>query len=186
MFDTHLRIKDFVWDPAKDIVHLSGPPLDGRVNEFFPIHSLPRLVELFEKQFPRQIEKMEKLSVFSHFWSDDEFGSEQTEWALVKCPKLKEFIVVLDIEYERECVLRVERLGWILDPDENAWSIPEDIEKSIDNVRSLFGKCGLESSSVGMVPRVRVVMDKSRIFGQENMSIRLRCSPCKLYDIQNI
>jgi hypothetical protein len=183
MFNGTLHIRDFVWDPANDVVNLAGPPLCERVNGFFPIHDLPRMAELFERQFPREIKKMEKLSVSSHFWEEQGFRSYRSakpEWALVKCPKLKELIVLPDQNYELECCRRLEHNLFF---DEYVWSVPGDIEKSIDCIRSLLGKNGAENSSVGISPRVRVVMDKSRIIGEENLSMRLRCSPCQLDDI---
>jgi hypothetical protein len=158
-----------------------------RVDKFFPIQDLARLVELFERQFPREIKKMERLSVSSHFWADNELKNhrlEQPERALIKCPKLKEFIVLLDMKYEWECLRGLRRnIFYLMSPDVYVWSVPEDIEKSIDSIRSLLRKKGVENSSVGMSPRVRVVMDKSRIFGEENLSIRLRCSFYQLDDI---
>jgi hypothetical protein len=187
MFNCTLHIRDFVWDPANDVVNLAGPPLSRKVNEFFPIHDLPRMAELFERQFPREIQKMERLSVASHFWADNgsmNFRLGKPEGALVKCPKLKEFIVLPDMDYEWECFHGLRRnLVYLMSPDEHVWSVPEDIEKSIDSVKSTLGKDGAENSSVGMSPRVRVVKDKSRIFGEESLSIRLRCSPCQLDDI---
>jgi hypothetical protein len=158
-----------------------------RVNELFPIQDLPRLAELFERQFPSEIKKMERLSVSSHFWADHgsrNCRSGKPEWALVKCPKLKEFIVLPDVNYEWECVRGLrQNLNYLMSPEEHVWSVPKDIEKSIGSVRSLLGKNGAEDSSVGMSPRVRVVMDKSMIFGEENLSMRLRCSPCELDNI---
>jgi hypothetical protein len=187
MFNCTLHIRDFVWDPVNDVVNLAGPPLSMRVDKFFPIQDLARLVELFERQFPREIKKMERLSVSSHFWADDELKNhrlEQPERALIKCPKLKEFIVLLDMKYEWECLRGLRRnIFYLMSPDVYVWSVPEDIEKSIDSIRSLLRKKGVENSSVGMSPRVRVVMDKSRIFGEENLSIRLRCSFYQLDDI---
>jgi hypothetical protein len=188
MFNGTLHIRDFVWDPANDVVSLAGPPLCKRVNEFFPIHDLPRMTELFERQFPREIKKMERLSVSSHFWEEQgfrSFRSAKPEWALVKCPKLKEFVVLPDSNYEWECCRRLEyNLFHPMRPEpDHVWSVPGDIEKSIDCIRSLLGKNGAENSSLGMSPKVRVVMDKSGILGEENLSMRLRCSPCQLDDI---
>jgi hypothetical protein len=88
---------------------------------------------------------------------------------LMRLERLKEFIVMIDKPWEREC-LDESRLWW-------GWEIQKDIAGALENVEKRAARYPDFTSPPGgwKVPVVRVVRSEEGIVGGENEEMELRC-----------
>jgi hypothetical protein len=167
-FYPRIDYKEMMWNPKVDVVDFLSA--DGTTLE------MNRLLPMFAKQFPLQAKRVQRLALPSSFWDSP---SSQRDigmiWPLIDCITLKEFIVVLDEDYEIKGVEIWRRIGY---SNPRPWILPHDIGDHIDRLRDHCKKWVPEYNPLGEKPVVRIVKNESGLFTDEDRQLVLRCFPC--------
>jgi hypothetical protein len=141
------------------------PEFDTVMFEKHPFHNKTGAFDLFELQFPQQMNEVQSIAVKSTLWDWDAQYKTAIYAPLPLFAQLKEFIVVVEESYEHWCSsLKVYFLGAC----NNTWSLPRDIECSM--------KAFKESAKHGdwCVPRVRIVRFQEDIVTPIGLKIETR------------
>jgi hypothetical protein len=155
-----------MWNPRIDILFLKDSNvLCGE----HPLSALRPCFDLFFEQFPEQVKEVQKIAVWSSYWPQSMKLSPDVLIPLMRLETLKEFIVMIDKPWEREC-LDESRLWWI----------QKDIAGVLENVEKRAARYPDFTSPPGgwKVPVVRVVRSEEGIVGGEKEDMELRCENC--------
>ena len=128
--------------------------------------SIPRLLQVCEKNYPTETKEVKYLAVPTRFWPRRKHDYIEVVWPLIDFLSLKELAVVIDMNYEDRCAANI---SW-----DGTWMIPENLEDKLDALRAHYEKYGPEYHPLPKKPSVRVVMDKKGVLSGEDLHVNLR------------
>lgn len=158
-----------MWCPGLDIVSLLQAMTKPHTMDHLPfIPPLP----IFDKQFPAEISEIKNLVVPSTMWSAGQHKNIDVIWPLIDFLSLEELVVLLDKNKERDFAANpshglstVANNSVVLDGVEANWTIPEDIDKHILDMRHHYEKFGPEYMPLRKKPVVTIVDKEDEIHG---------------------
>jgi len=165
------RSKEIMWNPKIDTILL-------HTQVFFD----KSVLDVFVAQFLLQLKEVRRLAVWSNLWlRDDEFPLRRLSH-LTLFDSLKEFIVVVDEEWERKISteIGVHRVPF-QQQQSTPWIIPQVVNEALNEAKKRAAWSFPNSKTPGKnwnVPVVRVVRDEGGILTGENKEMALRCFPC--------
>lgn len=140
------------------------PPTDDDIPF---IKALP----IFEKQFPAEVVEIKNLVVPSTMWSEGQHKNIDVIWPLIDFLSLAHLVVVLDKSKERDFAgnpgrgLSTVASNAIINGEKVNWTIPKDIEKHVDIMRSHYEKFGPEYMPLRKKAVVTIVENEQEIYG---------------------
>ena len=95
------KVKNLMWNPKIDVVFLKDSNISGARHPL----SAPRPgLDLFFEQFPEQVREVQKILFWSSYWPRFLQFSTDILIPLMRFETLKEFIVIIDDTWERDCL----------------------------------------------------------------------------------
>lgn len=158
-----------MWCPSLDIVDLQQTTTKPHTEDQVAfVKALP----IFEKQFPAEIVEIKNLAVPSTMWTEGQHKNIDIIWPLIDFLSLEHLVVVLDKNKERDFAcfpgrgLSTVAQNAIVDGEQANWTIPEDIEKHVDIMRSHYEKFGPEYMPLRKKAVVTVVEKEEEMYGK--------------------
>jgi hypothetical protein len=108
-----------MWCPALDTILF---PPDRRC--------YPRYLEVFIQQFPTQLKELESIALPSLYWSHNSIFPIDLK-LLFKFEALKEFVLLLSKEHERDFIVVEEGLEIWNQPDNRSWTLSTAVHESL-------------------------------------------------------
>lgn len=159
-----------MWCPRLDVVSLLQAmtmPHTAHYLSFIP--PLP----IFDKQFSAEIVEIKNLAVPSTMWSAGQHKNIDVIWPLIDFLSLEELVVVLDKNKERDFAANpshgfstVANNDFVLGGVQANWTIPEDIDKHVLDMRNHYEKFGPEYMPLRKKPVVTIVDKEEEIHGR--------------------
>ncbi|KAE8445126.1 hypothetical protein EG329_013728 [Mollisiaceae sp. DMI_Dod_QoI] len=114
--------RDLMWNPSIDTILFE--------KHFFPKSS--STFELFVKQFPREVLKVQKMAVKSSMWGWTAQSKVDMLYSLVEFEALDEFVVVVEENHEIFCSEeRARNPQYAFGAQAVAWTVPQDVQHSL-------------------------------------------------------